>query len=270
MAVKNISEIKYWLLDMDGTIYLGDKLIPGALDFLEGIVRRGGKAIFLTNNSSRAPRDYAKKLEALGISACEEDVFTSGDAAAELLKNRFGYGSSCYLMGTPSLEALMTDRGFHLCSEGENADFVLLGFDKTLTYDKIRIACDYINAGVPFFATHPDFLCPTETGFIPDTGSMIKMFEAATGVSPEIAGKPEKAMADAAFSRYGIDPGVTAMVGDRLMTDIAFGNRSDITAVLVLSGETKLEQYEAQNSVRADFIYGSVAEMEAELEKSEG
>ena len=250
---------------MDGTIYLGDRLIPGALEFLAEIKRGGGRAIFLTNNSSRAPKDYAEKLARLGIEAEESDVFTSGDAAAELLEKKFGFGSSCFLMGTPSLEKLFADRGFVLCSEGEKADFVLLGFDKTLTYDKIRVACDYINAGVPFFATHPDFLCPTETGFIPDTGSMIKMFEAATGVSPEIAGKPEKAMADAAFSRYGIDPGVTAMVGDRLMTDIAFGNRSDITAVLVLSGETSLEQYESQNSVKADFIFGSVADILKEI-----
>lgn len=265
MAVKNISEIKNWLLDMDGTIYLGEELIPGALDFLQGIKSRGGRAIFLTNNSSRAPRDYVEKLRRLGIEADQEDIFTSGDAAAKLLEERFGHGSSGYVLGTPSLESLMADRGFVLCSEGEKADFVLLGFDKTLTYDKIRVACDYINAGVPFFATHPDFLCPTETGFIPDTGSMIKMFEAATGVSPEVAGKPERAMAQAAFLRYGIDPAVTAMVGDRLMTDIAFGNRADITAVLVLSGETGLEQYNAQSEVHADFIFSSVGEMEKEL-----
>ena len=267
MAVKNIKEIKNWLLDMDGTIYLGEKLIPGALDFLRAVKENGGKAIFLTNNSSRAPKDYAEKLARLGIEAEEKDVFTSGDAAAELLEKRFGFGASCFLMGTPSLEKLFSDRGFVLCSEGEKADFVLLGFDKTLTYDKIRVACDYINAGVPFFATHPDFLCPMENGFIPDTGAMIKMFEAATGVSPEIAGKPEKAMADAAFSRYGIDPEVTAMVGDRLMTDIAFGNRSDITAVLVLSGETSLEQYNEQDKVRADFIFGSVEDIYKEIGK---
>lgn len=268
MAVRDVSEIKNWLLDMDGTVYLGDCLIPGALDFLSGIKARGGRAIFLTNNSSKAPRDYVEKLGALGIEACEEDIFTSGDAAAVLLEERFGKGARGFVLGTPSLEELMVRAGFGLCSEGEKADFVLLGFDKTLTYDKIRVACDYIVSGVPFFATHPDFLCPTETGFIPDTGSMIKMFEAATGVSPEVAGKPERTMARAAFARYGIEPSVTAMVGDRLMTDIAFGNRSDITAVLVLSGETDLAAYESQSGVRADFIFDSVADIEKELRQS--
>ncbi len=267
MAVKNIREIKNWLLDMDGTIYLGERLIPGALDFLAEIRQSGGRAIFLTNNSSSSPENYVKKLNRLGIDADISDVFTSGDAAAELLKNRFGFGSSGYVMGTPALEKLMADNGFKLVSEGEKADFVLLGFDKTLTYDKIRIACDYINAKVPFFATHPDFLCPTETGFIPDTGSMIAMFRAATGVSPEIAGKPERAMADAAFSKYGIAPEDTAMVGDRLMTDIAFGNRAGLTAVLVLSGETSLESYSSQSEVRADFIYSSVAEIFSEKQE---
>ncbi|MGN1450686.1 MAG: HAD-IIA family hydrolase [Eubacteriales bacterium] len=268
MAVSDIGKIENWLLDMDGTIYLGEKLIPGTLEFLETVRNRGGRYIFLTNNSSKSPRLYAEKLCRLGIEAGEEEVFTSGDAAAQLLEQRFGAGASGFVLGTPALEDLMRSHGFRLSKEGEKADFVLLGFDTTLTYDKIRVACAFIKQGVPFFATHPDLLCPTDKGSVPDAGAMTAMFEKATGVSPQVAGKPESTMARAAFARYGIAPEKTAMVGDRLSTDIAFANRAGLTAVLVLSGETSEADYAAQSEVRADFVFPSVAELEKELSKA--
>ena len=256
-----IRAIRNWFLDMDGTVYLGNELIPGARAFIEKVRAGGGRVIFLTNNSSRSPRDYAEKLGRLGIETPEEDVFTSGDAAALMLARRFGRGARGYVLGTPSLEDLLRREGFALVGENADPQFVLLGFDQTLTYEKLRIACDYLFAGVPFFATHPDRVCPTERGFIPDAGAMLALFRTATGAEAEIAGKPERMMAEAAFARYGIAPEETAMVGDRLSTDIAFANRSGLTAVLVLSGETSAADYAAQRDVRADYIFDSVNEL---------
>ncbi len=262
---RSIKQIKNFLLDMDGTIYLGDRVFPGTLPLLEKIKTTGRRAVFLTNNSSMSPENYAVKLMRLGINAAPGDVFTSGDAAAEFLTKQ-NRGRNIFLLGTKSLEEQLARAGFHIVNGGgETPDAVLLGFDKTITYEKIMRACAYIVSGTPFYATHPDLVCPVENGFIPDTGSMIKMFEAATGVSPAVIGKPGKPMADAVFSRYGFVPSETAMVGDRRGTDIAFANNSRITAVLVLSGETNLSSYNAQTGVIADFIYDSVTELNSEL-----
>ena len=263
---KDIKSIKNFLFDMDGTIYLGEKLFPGTLPLLEKIRSSGRHAVFLTNNSSMSPEDYALKLSRLGIFAPPGDIFTSGDAAAQVLSGEFA-NAKIYLLGTPSLEKQLSRAGFEIVNSRAQIkpDVVLLGFDKTLTYEKIMHACEHISRGVPFYATHPDILCPMENGFIPDTGSMIKMFEAATGVSPVVVGKPEKTMADAVMSRYGFRPEETAMVGDRLMTDIAFANNAGIAAVLVLSGETDLKMYNSQNEAAADFIFPSVSELSAQL-----
>ena len=186
-----LCNIDTFLLDMDGTIYLSDGLIDGALDFLKELKRRGKKYIFLTNNSSKNRFDYVKKLKGLGIDAGVDDVFTSGEASVIYLRERYP-GGKCYLLGTPSLEKEFTDAGFELIKERDREiDFVLLGFDTTITYEKIWVACDYIRGGVPFYATHPDVNCPLAGGkFMPDTGSMLRLFEASAGVSPVIIGKP--------------------------------------------------------------------------------
>jgi 4-nitrophenyl phosphatase len=264
---KDIRRVKNFLLDMDGTIYLGSRLFPGTLPLLEKLKKTGRRALFLTNNSSMSPADYAAKLCRMGIQAEPGDVFTSGDAAAAYLKKHLPGGKRVFLLGTPSLEKQMRDEGFDIINGNPETepDLVLLGFDKTLTYEKIMLACRHISRGAPFYATHPDLVCPVEDGFIPDAGAMIKMFEAAAGVSPTVIGKPRKAMAEAVFERCGFLPEQTAMVGDRLATDIAFANQSGIYAVLVLSGETDLAAYRAQNEVWADFIYPSVSELCAAL-----
>jgi len=214
----------------------------------------------LTNNSSKSPAAYVKKLTCLGVQAYTSHVFTSGDAAALILTER-KINPKVYLLGTPELEEHLTRYGIQAVSALDNPDFVLLGFDITLTYEKIKTACELITAGVPFVATHPDLVCPVENGFIPDTGSMIKMFEAATGISPEIMGKPTSNMARAVERRYGFLPKETAMVGDRLSTDIKFANNAGIAAILVLSGITDMNLYSSQTDAHADFIFPSVYEL---------
>ena len=262
----DITSIRDFLLDMDGTIYLGEQLFPGTLPLLKRIREKGGRAIFLTNNSSASPEDYVKKLARLGIPVSVDDVFTSGDAAAYALPKLHGANPSVYLLGTPALEAQLHAAGIQIVNGTDRKpDCVLLGFDKTLTYQKLVEACRFISDGVPYYATHPDFTCPVENGFIPDTGAMICLIEAATGRRPVVFGKPEKTMAEAAMARYSFSAETTAMVGDRLMTDIRFGNNAGMASVLVLSGETKLSDYEGQSDVHADFIYPSVTELCADL-----
>ena len=257
-----IKAIRNYLLDMDGTIYLGNRLFYGTIPLLSRIREIGGRAVFLTNNSSASPREYVQKLGRLGIPAALDDVFTAGDAAGLTLPQLLEKTPKVYLLGTPSLAEQLADYGIRVVNRtGEAPDCVLLGFDKTLTYARLETACRYIAAGVPYFATHPDLTCPVENGSIPDAGAIAKLIEAATGRVPVVFGKPERFMADAVLEKYGFARETTAMVGDRLNTDIRFANQSGMKAILVLTGETSLEAYSGQNAVHADWIFPSVTEL---------
>lgn len=237
--IDSLSKIRCFILDMDGTFYLGERLIDGALRFVQLLVAQGKDFLFLTNNSSRNRADYAAKINRLGLAIPESKVFTSGEATALYLQQVYP-GGNIYLVGTPSLEAEFRAHGFELDESAPAA--VVLGFDTTLTYAKLWRLCDFVRAGFPYFATHPDFNCPTETGFMPDIGAMIAFVEAATGRRPDrIIGKPNKTIIDAAATRLDLPIEALAMVGDRLYTDIALGQTSGITTVLVLSGETRRE-----------------------------
>lgn len=228
-----------YILDMDGTFYLGNQLIDGALDFIEVLQAQGKDFLFLTNNSSKHRRDYAEKINRLGLPVTEEQIFTSGEATALFLLRHYPQ-ARLYVVGTPSLEEEFRLHGFHL--EHPQPEMVVLGFDTTLTYAKLWKLCDLVRAGLPYIATHPDFNCPTETGFMPDIGAMIAFVKASTGREPDqIIGKPNRFIIDAAAEKMGLSVEQLAMVGDRLYTDIALGKTSGIATVLVLSGETKFE-----------------------------
>ena len=231
-----LKKVQCFLFDMDGTIYLGDKLLPGARDFLKGLDERGMPYYFLTNNSSRSRSDYVKKLEKLGLKTPPEKIFSSGEATAIYLKKK-GSGTRIFLVGTPSLEQEFNDHGFQLVQE--NPDYAVLGFDTTLTYEKLRKLCAFAVEGIPYIATHPDITCPTEDGFIPDIGAMIALVETSTGRKPDvIIGKPNPPIIEAIVEKTGFRVDQLAMVGDRLYTDIAMG-KTGITTILVLTGETK-------------------------------
>lgn len=228
--------VKCFLLDMDGTFNLGDQLIDGSLRFIETLDELGRDYLFLTNNSSKHRRQYAEKIEHLGLSVSEEKVFTSGEATALYLQQERP-SSSVYVVGTPALEEEFRQHGFQL--EQDHPQSIVLGFDTTLTYEKLWKLCDFVRAGLPYIATHPDFNCPTETGFMPDIGAMIAFVHASTGREPDlIVGKPNRMIIDAVAHKLGLDIAEMAMVGDRLYTDIALGKTSGITTCLVLSGET--------------------------------
>ncbi|MPW25121.1 HAD-IIA family hydrolase [Alkalibaculum sp. M08DMB] len=258
--MNRIQDIKCFLLDMDGTIYLGDKLIDGAKEFLDTLQEKKIKYFFLTNNSSKDKLAYIKKLKGLGIDAEENDVFSSGDATIHYLKKHTNY-KKIFMLGTDALTRSFEKEGFEVISDKDvDVDCVVLGFDTTLTYNKLWAACDYVRK-VPYIATHPDLNCPLEDNKVmPDVGAMIAFIKAATGKEPIIIGKPKSYMLDAIMDNCGFEKQELAMVGDRLYTDIKMGVDLGFTSILVLSGETNIDDYE-KSPINADYIFPSVKEI---------
>ena len=241
-TLSDLSKIKCFLLDMDGTFYLGDRLLEGSLDFLAALSRTGRKALFLTNNSSKSADAYIQKLRRMGVDAPFLNVYTSGQAAGEYLVKNYP-GKRVFLLGNEHLEKELEAIG--LAADQAAPDIVLVGFDTTLTYDKMTRACDFVRAGLPLIATHPDFNCPTETGFIPDIGAILAFIEASTGRRPDlILGKPYPGIVQGALRKIGCAASETAIVGDRLYTDIAAGVNNNMTAILVLTGEATRQDVE--------------------------
>jgi HAD superfamily hydrolase (TIGR01457 family) len=243
MNNRSLRDVKCFLLDMDGTFFLGSQLIDGSLRFIDRLKELNIDYLFLSNNSSRHARQYAEKITKLGLPISAEKILTSGEATALYLQQEYP-SSSCYVVGTPALEEEFRQHGFPL--EQNHPECIILGFDTTFTYEKLSRLCDFVRAGLPYIATHPDVNCPTETGFIPDIGATIAFVRASTGREPDvIVGKPNRIIVEAAARRLGFTIEEMAMVGDRLYTDIALGETSGITTCLVLSGETRLEDLAA-------------------------
>ena len=250
---------------MDGTFYLGNKLLPGALDFMAYLAKTGRDYLFLTNNSSRSAHYYAGKLQNMGWMAGPQDILTSGEATA-LYLSHLKKQARIYLMGTPDLAAEFIAHGFVLTDD--KPDFVVLGFDTTLEYSKLVTACDLIRAGVPFIATHPDINCPTEAGYIPDCGAMTALITASTGISPKVIGKPHREIVEVVFRRKQYKPGQMIIVGDRLYTDIATGKNAGISTALVLSGETKLADLQSA-VIKPDYIFANLGDLGRALAESD-
>jgi len=264
-ALETLRWVRTFILDLDGTVYLSDRLIEGAREFVEFLRETGRRFVFITNNSSRTTEQYVAKLNRLGIACGIEDIYTSLDATLAWMAGR--EGESVYPLGTPAFVEKVRGAGFRITDD--NPDCVLLGFDTTLTYEKIRTAARALLSGARFVATHPDFVCPTAEGPIPDTGSFITMFEAATGKSPVICGKPYPAMIEGALAHLGGRPEATAMIGDRLYTDMAMGRAAGILAVLVLSGESTRDDAEkAPEDHRPHLIFENLGALLATLQRS--
>lgn len=234
-----LKDIKCFLLDMDGTFYLGDRIIPGSLEFIDKVVSGGRDFLFLTNNSSHNAPFYVKRLERMGLKVARDKILTSGEAACDYLNAAYR-DKRVFCLGNEFLKQELTEAGIVI--DENDPDVVLIGFDTTLDYKKMCAVCDFIRAGLPYIATHPDFNCPTETGFIPDIGAIIAFIEASTSRRPEvIIGKPYSGIVDAALKRAGCTKDQLAMVGDRLYTDIKTGNVNNMMSILVMSGETTPE-----------------------------
>ena len=227
---------KIVFLDLDGTVYMGDTLIPGAKDFLHYLREHGIRAYFLSNNSSRSKREYAAKLTGLGIPASVEDILLSTDGVIAWLKAR-GV-TDIYAVGTRSMLEMMEQSGLRV--DAADPAFVVLGFDRELTYAKLQKAALYLQRGIELLATHPDLVCPTPDGPIPDVGAMLALFEKATGKTAKlIFGKPSVEMVSHILDRHGAAPSEAVMIGDRLYTDMELARRVGCDSILVLSGEAQ-------------------------------
>lgn len=235
-----LTEVRCFLLDLDGTFYLGEKLFDGALQFIDLLDQQGCDYLFLTNNSSKNSQQYVEKFARLGLPISRNKIMTSGEATAMYVR-RQKPDARVYVVGTTSLENEFREQGFVLTED--TPGFAVLGFDTTLTYAKLWKLCDLVRAGVPYIATHPDYNCPTETGFMPDVGAMISFVKASTGRDPDlVVGKPNSLFVEYAAERMGIPVSSMCMIGDRLYTDIALGANAGIPTILVLSGETQLHE----------------------------
>ena len=253
------------VFDLDGTLYLGDRPIPGGADFVRAAEAGERSVAFVTNNSSRSPGSYEAKLARLGIPVRPGRVYTSGTLTAQLLAAREPR-PRVLLLGTPDLAGQMAEAGLALLAPGEigdRPDVVVLGFDQTLTYDRLRAADHWLRAGVEYVATHPDRVCPIPGGSIPDTGSMIELLAASAGRRPDlVVGKPSPAMLDLVLDAEGATRADTAMIGDRLSTDIAMARAAGVFSVLVLTGEaTRADAEAAPADQRPDLVVESVAEL---------
>lgn len=253
-----LQDVKCFLLDMDGTFYLGNNLIEGSLDFIEKVRTTGRDFLFLTNNSSHNADFYVKRLHGMGLDVPREKILTSGEATADKL-NQLYPGKRAFVLGNEYLIEEFTQMG--VIVDQENPEIVVIGYDTTLDYKKLTRVCDLVRAGLPYIATHPDFNCPTETGFAPDIGAIMAFIEASAFRRPElIVGKPNTGIVEAALRRTGLKTGEMAMVGDRLYTDIETGLRSGMLSILVMSGETT-EEMLAKSETVPDLKFGRLADM---------
>lgn len=240
--MNSLKNKKFFLLDMDGTIYLDNDLFDGTLDFLDKIREKGGKYLFVTNNSSKSVDAYVNKLNRLGIIADETNFLTSTDATILYLKNNYP-GKRFYAMGTKSFINQMMSGGIDVVTDICDDIFgIVISNDNELTFKKLDDICRLLTAGVEaYIATNPDWVCPTSFGYVPDCGSFAWMIEKATGKTPYFIGKPRPEMLTLAMEKYGYSKEESLMVGDRVYTDIAAGYNAGIDTVFVLSGEGTME-----------------------------
>ncbi len=250
--------ISLFILDLDGTFYLGNKLLDGSSDFIESIRRREKRFVFLTNNNAYDHSSYVERLRHMGIDIDSEQIFTSGDATLIYLKDRLPK-ARVHLLGTPALKRQFKDNGIELTDV--SPDVAILAFDMTLTYWKLTRFCHSVEKGIKYIATHPDPTCPDEKGILVDTGSMIELIYKATGRRPdEIIGKPNPSIVELLLKKFHVSKKNAMIIGDRLMTDIKTGINAGITSVLTLSGETKLEELK-MSEVKPDFVINSIGEL---------
>ncbi len=246
MDLELFSQCAAVVCDLDGTLYLGGRPVPGAREFLEAVIESGRRLFYFTNNSSKSRRTYLERFRQLGFPAADNHLITSTDCAVSYLEHE-GLGPDIYAVANSDLRSELTSRGFRCLTaeavaQGRRPAALLLTFDTELDYRKIRTAYDLILAGVPYLATHADTLCPLGPGrFTPDVGSFIALFETAAGRRPKVLGKPEPEAVAAISRRAGVPPERIAFVGDRLYTDMRMAAVSGMVGVLVLSGETRLE-----------------------------
>ncbi|UCG24963.1 MAG: HAD-IIA family hydrolase [Chloroflexota bacterium] len=260
----DLDSVRTLLIDGDGVLWRGDEAIPGLDHFAAVLRRRSIRWALLTNNNTRTVDDYVTKLAGFGLDADPGMVFTSSTATADYLVDRYGVGAPVHALGMSGLIEALGEAGFHL-THGEQAPehdvvAVAAGMDRDLTYKKVKIAIRLIFAGAEFVATNTDGTYPTPDGLSPGTGMVIGALQGSSGVTPTVIGKPERAIFQAAMKSLGANAATTAMIGDRLETDILGAKRAGIAAIGVLSGVSTREQL-AGSAIQPDVLFESIAEL---------
>ena len=256
-----LAPIKLYLFDMDGTLYLGDRLYDFTAQLLETLKRTGRKYLFMTNNSSKSVEDYVKKLAKLGITATRDDFITSSQATAFYL-HKYHEGQTLYVCGTESLKQELRNEGFTVTDNTGEVQCVVMGFDTELTFQKLHDVSYLLltQPDIPYIATNPDLVCPTEFGSVPDCGSVCGMIFNTTGKRPTVIGKPSPLMPQLAMERWGFQKEETCVVGDRIYTDVKSGLNAGITGILVMSGETTPEILAASDD-KPDLVLQDASEI---------
>ena len=245
---------------MDGTIYLDNDLFDGTLDFLARVREKGGKYLFVTNNSSKSASAYVEKLARLGITATVDDFLTSTEATVLYLNNNYP-GKKFYSMGTKSFNEELLASGVNVTTDLEDDVFgLVISNDTELTFKKLEDACILLGRGVEYIATNPDWVCPTSYGYVPDCGSFAEMLFRATCKRPNFIGKPKPEMLLLAMEKYGYSKEETVMIGDRVYTDIASGYNAGVDTVFVLSGEGTLRDAE-ESDTKPTYILKNIREL---------
>ena len=264
-SLDRLCDCGLFLLDMDGTLYLGDDVYPGAREFILGLRDSGRDFIYLTNNSSRAGSDYVDRLRRLGFECEPENVYTSGMATGAYLKEHHP-GERVYLLGTAALHRELRSYGIAVVNEpggagGDEADIVVAGFDTELVYHELDRAVHLLRRGARFIAANPDLVCPMPGGeVLPDCGSICALLTAASGSKPYYIGKPNRSMVDVIAAERGIGCGRICCIGDRLYTDIAVAQNAGAVSLLVLSGETRADEVRSMDAdKRPDYVFDDVA-----------
>ena len=258
MTTEDLKDIELYIMDLDGTVYLGNNIIDGSRNFVEKLKKQGKKFCFFTNNDSKASTEFMQKLINMGFVFNDENFYTAGLATIDYLNDKFPH-RPVYLLGTESLKREFLKYGINLVEE--NPEIVVIAYDTELTYKKLDRACHYIRNGAYYIATHPDYNCPMTYGYAPDTGSYVALIKQSTGRNPDFMnGKPNKELGEIICKRFGVPKEKVAMIGDRLMTDMRLGINCGFKSIRVLSGESTLEDKE-KSGLEIDLVINSVKDL---------
>ena len=259
--LQRLKQVKCFILDLDGTVYLGKKVLAGSIEFLNLLKENNIQFRFFTNNSSKNAKYYIKKITNMGFAAEESMMLISNQVIIHYLREKMA-GKRVFVLGNEYLKSDFIYADIDVVDE--DPDIVVVGFDTSLVYDNVSKACKYIRNGAVFLGVHPDFNCPIENGFIPDCGSICAMITASTGITPEYFGKPSSHTLAYILQNTGLREEEIAFVGDRLYTDIAIGAGNQAITILVLSGETKLEDL-TNSAIQPTYIFSSLKEVKDAL-----
>jgi 4-nitrophenyl phosphatase len=269
---ETLSNLKHLLIDMDGVLWRGAQPKPGLKDFFALLRQRQIGFVLATNNASRTPNHYANILAGFGVRVSADEIITSGQTTADYLAQHTAPGAPIYVIGGDGLHHTLAERGFRLLNsdaEPGSAKYVVVSWDRQVTYDKLAQATLHIRAGAGFIGTNPDRTWPGERGLVPGAGAIIAAVQAATDVEPTIIGKPSPVMLQLAMRRIGASAATTAMLGDRLETDILGGQNAGLTTILVLSGITTPDDL-AASPIQPDLVFEDIAALTKEWRTNDG